>query len=147
MGIGSGFKKLGSYLWNNLKKVAGITVKQTKEVVIEDFKQLAKLSAESVSGIDFDGDGRIVAINEIVEMAERTAESWGKKLLVNGKEQLIQDLGHYLNHDLQRYLALSRFVLNILQAGRIVPRHKVLNGILEVVLNELEDELDVRDID
>ncbi len=130
--------KIGSYLWNNLKKVVGITAKEIKDDGIERLKEIAKVAAESVFHVDLDGDGRIAAINEIVDMAQRTGESWGKKLLKNGKDELIDALNHYLDHDLERYLAISRFVAIILKSNMIVPKHKVLNAILEVVLNEIE---------
>jgi hypothetical protein len=137
MGFKSAVSGVGKWLWSFVKK----TAKVSQEAILEDIKQMAYVVVEDVGNLDLNGDGKVSAAMEVLDLAKASGQKWGRKLLEDGQTEAYNYLQVLKDGDFKRYLALGRISVQVAKKFGLdkTPTTHVILGIIQAVLGD-EDQ-------
>lgn len=128
------FQKIGSWISSGIKKIFG-----SREIgFLDEMEKIAIPIAEAVTHYDLNGDGKIMAAKEILEIAKSSGAVWGKELLELGEAEMIEKLStHYLDADLKKWLGRARIVQAVIKQfglNSFIEKNRIVDFIIQKVL-------------
>ena len=138
------FKKIGEWVVNSIRKIMG-----SKEIgFLEEIEKIATPIIESVTHMDFNGDGKIAGAKEVIEIAKIEGLMFGKELLELGEEEAIKLLSEkYLTSDLMKWISTARIIKTVAEKFGIntfIQKSRIVHFIIQKVLLQTLDKFELK---
>lgn len=129
-------KHIPGWLWNELKSF----LKSKEGHLIEEIKDLAIPIAEQISHVDINGDGKVAASQEILDVFKTLGTDWAKEFLEVCEGDAFKLAATTPSFDIKRYLSVARLVSTVGKSmgSDKIPALRILNGIVEIAANKAQ---------